>query len=68
MDIKCDYCKLKAEANYQKIWAKFKISRDGEYKQARTFNSLDIEEPTGTDNIHLCEKHEKEWLGGKIKK
>ncbi|MBI4920074.1 hypothetical protein HY838_02200 [Candidatus Azambacteria bacterium] len=53
-------------ANYQKIWAKFKIDKNGMYKKISTFDALNIEEPTGDSNLHLCLKHEKDWREGKI--
>lgn len=64
--MKCDYCVLEAVVNYQKIWTKFEINKNGKYKQSQEFNPIDIEEPIGGDNIDLCEEHEKSWLEEKI--
>lgn len=63
--MKCNYCKTKAAVNYQKVWTKFRIVQNGDYKQVR-INSFDIEEPIEADNVHLCPSHEKAWLEGKI--
>ncbi len=64
--MKCDYCKTEAVINYQKVWTKFKIGKKGMYKKILAFDALDVEEPIENDNIHLCQKHEKVWLEGKI--
>ena len=64
--MKCDYCKSESVVNYQKIWSKFKIAKNGMYKKDRIFDAFDIEEPIENDNIHLCENHEKSWLEGEL--
>ncbi len=64
--MKCDFCDFGATINFQKIWKKFTIDKKGEYKEDRKFNGGDFEEPIETDKVHLCKKHEKDWLKGKI--
>lgn len=64
--MKCDFCKLKSVVNYQKVWDRFSINKNEEYKEDLTFDGGDFAEPVGNDNIHLCRKHEKEWLEGEI--
>ncbi|MEK7088579.1 MAG: hypothetical protein AAB913_00430 [Patescibacteria group bacterium] len=64
--IKCDFCDFGAIDNFQKVWKKFTIDKKGEYKEDRKFNGGDFEEPTGGDNVHLCEKHLKKWMEGRI--
>lgn len=66
MNIKCDYCKLRAIVNYQKTWVKYRITKDGKYKLNPNFNGLDVEDIKINENFHLCEKHEKDWAKGKI--
>jgi len=60
--VKCDLCNLKAVVNFQKIWVKFTINKDGKYKKDKTFCGGDFEQPINEDNIHFCKKHLKEWL------
>lgn len=62
--VKCDFCDARAVANLQKIWVKFKVSKDGRYKRDRTFDGTDFDGPDGEDNIHLCKKCEEKWLEG----
>jgi len=51
--IKCDFCKNnKAKYNLQKVWVLWKIDKNDNYKFVST---LDIEEPVGEENLHLCE-------------
>jgi|GEM_PF-1303296 hypothetical protein len=64
--IKCDYCKAKAVVNFQKIWVKFIIDKNGEYKQDNNFYGAEFEQPTEEDNVHLCKRHLKEFLKGEI--
>lgn len=64
--MKCDFCDLAAIANFQKIWTKFTIDNNGEYRKDKNFRGSDLEEPVGEDNIHLCKKHLDKWLKGKI--
>ncbi len=62
----CDYCDKETIVNYQKVWKRFKIGKDEFYKEDKSFDACDIEEPIENDNIHLCKKHENIWLSGKI--
>ncbi len=62
--MKCDYCNEKAIINYQKVWVRYNITRDGSYEADQNFNGCDIE-PTYENNLHLCRKHEIKWLEGK---
>lgn len=63
--MKCDYCNEKAIVNYQKVWVRYEVQEDGRYKSDKNFNGCDIE-PTYEKNLHLCKKHENEWLERKI--
>lgn len=63
--MKCDYCNEKAIVNYQKVWVRYEVQEDESYELDKNFNGCDIE-PTYENNLHLCKKHEKEWLDGKI--
>ena len=64
--IKCDFCSLAATANFQKVWTKFAIDKNGKYREDKKFRGGDFEEPIGEDNIHLCKKHLDKWLKGEI--
>ena len=61
--MRCDKCNGTAVANYQKVWKRFDIDKDENYREDDMFDPLDIEEPVGEDNLHLCRDHEKEFLG-----
>ena len=61
--MRCDYCNNEARVNYQKVWVRFKVKEDGGYEEDKNFNGCDIE-PTYESNMHLCMKHEAEWLAG----
>jgi len=63
--MKCDYCTNRAVVNLQKVWVRFLITKNEDYERDTQFNGCDIE-PTYDDNFHLCKKHEKEWLAGRI--
>jgi hypothetical protein len=63
--LKCDYCNQKAHVNYQKVWVRYKVKKDESYELDGGFNGCDIG-PTNEDNLHLCAKHESEWLEGKL--
>lgn len=62
----CDFCNLEAIVNFQKIWEKFIIDKNGRYREDRKFNGGDFEESIEWDNIHLCKKHSKQWIKGEI--
>ena len=64
--IKCDFFSNNATVNYQKIWVRFKISKDGNYKEDNKFNDADFEHPIENDNVYLCRKRNKDWLEMKI--
>jgi len=64
--IKCDYCKRKAVVNFQKIWVKFTIDKNGKYRKDTKFLGEEFEQPMNEDNIHLCKKHLKKFLNGEI--
>ena len=55
----CDQCDKPAIWNYQKDWLKYNeaLLERGISKQEETFDGCDIEEPTGEDNLHLCQEH-----------
>jgi len=64
--IKCDYCEKPAVRNYQRIWVSWKVyQKDGSYSKNPRLE-LDVEEPTGENNYHLCEEHEEQFLNGDI--
>ena len=60
--MKCDYCKKKAIVNVQKVWVAWTINND-KYSSSEI---LDVEEPAGDENLHLCEKHYQKFLEGEI--
>lgn len=62
--VRCDRCKEPAVVNYQKVWERFVVANG--YHEDGSFNCMDIEEPVGPDNIHLCKKHEAEWRGEEV--
>jgi len=64
--MECDLCNSKAIINFQKVWVKFEIDKDDNYKEDKNFDCLDIEEPIEENNVHLCEKHSEQWLNGEI--
>lgn len=64
--MKCDFCKSEPVVNYQKVWTRFKINKAGNYKEDSVFDAMDVEEPIEDNNVHLCKKHEGEWVKGGI--
>jgi len=64
--VKCDFCDSKASFNFQKIWKKFIIDKNGRYKEDKKFCGSDFEQPMGEDNVHLCKKHLEKWIKGEI--
>jgi len=66
ISIKCDYCEEIAIVNFQKIWIKFIIDKNGNYKKDTKFDGENFEQPINNENIHLCKKHLKKFLKGKI--
>ena len=60
--MKCDFCNSKAVVNFQKIWVKFIIDKNGRYKKDKKFYSEDFEQPINEDNIHLCKKHLEKFI------
>ncbi len=36
--MKCDYCTEKPVVNYQKVWVRYKMRKDGSYKLDKKFN------------------------------
>jgi len=64
--IKCDFCDSKAVVNFQKIWVKFIIDKNGRYIKDNKFRGEDFEQPINADNVHLCEKHLEKFLKGEI--
>jgi hypothetical protein len=60
--IKCDFCKKRdAKYNYQKIWVRYTITKDGDYTDRKILDELDI-----TDNLYLCKKCSMEFEYGNI--
>ena len=64
--MRCDYCNKKALVNYQKVWVRYKVKKYGDYEWDKDFNGCDIEPTYDQDNLHLCMKHENEWLAGNL--
>lgn len=64
--MKFNFCNMSAVVNFQKVWTRFTIDKNGRYKEDQNFCAMDIEEPVERDNIHLCKKHSEEWLKGEI--
>ena len=48
----------------QKVWIKFNIDEDGEYKIDKEFDRFGVEEPINDDNLHFCKKHFEKWWKG----
>lgn len=67
---RCDHCDKPAVANFQRVWVRWEVRRNGDYSKhpsyegARQLNRND--EPTGDDNIHVCAEHEEKLLDGEI--
>lgn len=61
--MKCDRCDETAIVNYQKVWKKFDINKDEDYFENKEFEPLDIDEPTGDDNLHFCKEHDDMFMG-----
>lgn len=52
--MKCDNCeKREAKFNFQKVWTVFRITKNEGYERLDV-DPMDIEEPVGDDNHHLC--------------
>ena len=64
--IQCDFCNSLATVNFQKVWKRFIIDKNGEYKEDKNFDGSDFEQPIGEDNIHLCKRHLTKWLKGEF--
>lgn len=64
--MKCDYCEEDAIVNYQKCWKRFLIDESEDYELDEHFDSSEIQEPTGQDNLHLCKEHEQKFLDGVV--
>lgn len=65
--IKCDFCKLRANVNMQKVWIKFNIDKGFEYSKDKKFDSSDfIDDMTENENLHLCEQDYEKWTHGEI--
>ena len=65
-DMKCFFCEKMADVNYQKVWTRWRITKDGGYVRDAKFDPLSIEEPTMDENIFMCREHEALWKEGKI--
>jgi len=62
----CNYCKKRATRNYQKVWVVWKVMKDGGYSKEFEYKGCDIEEPTGEDNVHACDKCGDRFERGEI--
>lgn len=57
--VKCDFCNKPAAYKLQKMWIRWIHTNSGEYKKPKLL--FEADEPTGENNLHLCEKHYKAW-------
>lgn len=64
--VKCDFCSSSAVVNFQKVWKKFIIDKNGNYKEDKKFDGIEFEQPIEHYNIHLCKKHLRKWIKGEI--
>ena len=64
--VKCDYCNMNAFANFQKVWVKYNINKNGAYKISKDFINSCLEEPSINENVHLCKKHLRKWINEDI--
>lgn len=65
-NIECDFCDTDAKFNFQKIWNKFTINKDGYYREDKSFCGADVEEPINNENVHLCGQHVDKWINDEI--
>lgn len=42
------------------------LTKKGNYKEDKNFDTFDIEESINDDNLHLCKSCLKNWSNGKI--
>lgn len=63
--VTCDYCDKPAVANFQKLWTKFRVSKDGDYRKLNNWSDKSdyIDED---DNVHVCREHETQWENGDL--
>jgi len=60
--IKCDFCKKRnAKYNYQTLWVRYTITKDGDYIDRKILEEYDT-----PDNLHLCKKCAIEFEDGNI--
>lgn len=60
--VQCDFnqnaCPKPAVKNYQKIWVRYGVNpKTGAYSKRCKILGMEIEEPTGEDNLHFCKEH-----------
>jgi hypothetical protein len=60
----CVRCQKPATVNIQKLWVIWKYDAENE-KYSRKHELLDIE-PSGSENLHLCDGCESLWKQGKF--
>jgi len=64
--MKCENCGAPATVNIQKVWIKWDYNpKDQAYSQNPEL-LLDIQGPTGNENIHFCNKCFQLWKENKI--
>jgi hypothetical protein len=61
----CSFCLEPAISNYQRVWIKWKVFKNGDYAKRFT-PQFDIQEPIEENNIHVCSVHEQPFLNGEI--
>lgn len=65
----CDYCSKPAVANYQKVWVRYAVDKNGDYGKRENTGDWEghlNDDPSGDDNAHVCKTHEGPWLNGEI--
>lgn len=72
MEKTCDHCDKPAVANFQKMWVRWKVYRNGDYSKTARMDYDAVakmnewDEPTGENNIHVCAEHEEKLLNGEL--
>ncbi len=62
----CDNCNSPAIINIQKAWISWEYNPEkGEYSKNHKL-LLDVEDPTGSENLHLCHNCLRDWKNGSI--
>jgi hypothetical protein len=62
---KCNYCNRNAVANYQRVWIRWDVDKNGNYSKDYT-EQFEMQEPIEENNLHLCAKHEEDLQNGEL--